>query len=361
MAASNLNLGKASGGVLNVQPADGTTNTSLVLPASGVVVATDVAVTDNAIARYDGVTGKVQNSSVVIDDNGNVGINDSAPQYKLSIGQSISLPSTAGSKITAFSKYTHVGNASFLQFDTVRTSAGSTHYSSEERIRKIIDATEMGYIGFGDNTVKLGNSSGDKVIIDVNGNVGIGTSVLNNKLEVNGSIGFGSTTGNGRIYTDANWGCLLQSDVSSPAVAEFGFLNNAGTHLALIDTAGNLLLKSGNGGLGYGTGAGGTVTQLTSKSTAVALNKPTGRITMNNAALAAGASVDFLLYNSIIGTYDQLITNLVDGSVPDPRVYKIRASGVGSGYTWIRVTNESAGSLSEALQFTFSITKGATA
>jgi hypothetical protein len=42
MAASNLNLGKASGGVLNVQPADGTTTTSLVLPAiNGTVVAAD--------------------------------------------------------------------------------------------------------------------------------------------------------------------------------------------------------------------------------------------------------------------------------------------------------------------------------
>ena len=38
MAASNLNLGKASGGVLNIQPADGTTTTSIVLPASGTVV-----------------------------------------------------------------------------------------------------------------------------------------------------------------------------------------------------------------------------------------------------------------------------------------------------------------------------------
>ena len=38
MAASNLNLGKASGGVLNIQPADGTTNTSIVLPSTGTVV-----------------------------------------------------------------------------------------------------------------------------------------------------------------------------------------------------------------------------------------------------------------------------------------------------------------------------------
>lgn len=44
MAASNLNLGKASGGVLNIQPADGVTNTSIVLPTSGTVATIDSVV-----------------------------------------------------------------------------------------------------------------------------------------------------------------------------------------------------------------------------------------------------------------------------------------------------------------------------
>ena len=35
-----------------------------------------VASTDNAVVRFDGTTGNVQNSGVVIDDNGNVGINN---------------------------------------------------------------------------------------------------------------------------------------------------------------------------------------------------------------------------------------------------------------------------------------------
>jgi hypothetical protein len=48
-------------------------------------------------------------------------------------------------------------------------------------------------------------------------------------------------------------------------------------------------------GIGYATGAGGTVTQATSKSTAVTLNTVTGAITMNNAALAAATIVSFTL------------------------------------------------------------------
>ena len=45
--------------------------------------------TDNAIARFDGTTGKlVQNSGVVIDDSGNVGIGTTNPTQKLQVGTS---------------------------------------------------------------------------------------------------------------------------------------------------------------------------------------------------------------------------------------------------------------------------------
>ena len=42
-----------------------------------------VTSTDNAVVRFDGTTGQVQNSGVVIDDSGNVGIGTSSPSGKL--------------------------------------------------------------------------------------------------------------------------------------------------------------------------------------------------------------------------------------------------------------------------------------
>lgn len=72
MAAGKINLQKASGGVTVITGVDGTGNTELVVPESGNLVSVDTAVTDNAIARYDSTTGKLQNSGVVIDDNGNL-------------------------------------------------------------------------------------------------------------------------------------------------------------------------------------------------------------------------------------------------------------------------------------------------
>jgi len=62
--------------------------------------------------------------------------------------------------------------------------------------------------------------------------------------------------------------------------------------------------------IGYSTAAQGAVTQATDKSTGVTLNKSVGRITMNNAALAGGAVVSFVLTNSLISTNDTLIVNV---------------------------------------------------
>jgi hypothetical protein len=59
--------------------------------------------------------------------------------------------------------------------------------------------------------------------------------------------------------------------------------------------------------LGYTAGAGGAVTQATSKSTGVTLNRPAGAITMNGVALAAGTIVSFALTNSVI-TADDVLT-----------------------------------------------------
>lgn len=121
-----------------------------------------------------------------------------------------------------------------------------------------------------------------------------------------------------------------------------------------IDTSGNVLVKSA-AGLGYGTGAGGTVTQATSKTTAVTLNKPCGQITMNNAALAAGATVGFNVNNSVFSVSDTVIvTPSANGN------YRVVIQSSNAGIFTISVTNTTGGSLSEALVLNFAIIKGAT-
>lgn len=125
---------------------------------------------------------------------------------------------------------------------------------------------------------------------------------------------------------------------------------------ALVST-GAVLSTSTSGGLGYATGAGGTVTQATSKSTGVTLNRPTGLITMNAAALAAGTSVAFTLTNSTIAATDLVFAHVVSGGTSSS--YFVQTESVSAGSCTIHVRNISAGSLSEALVIRFAVLKSA--
>jgi hypothetical protein len=111
--------------------------------------------------------------------------------------------------------------------------------------------------------------------------------------------------------------------------------------------------------LGYGTGAGGTVTQATSKSTAVTLNKPTGEITMNNTALLSNTSVVFVVNNTLFNPADTVILTL-KGGVSSFASYLFNSASQGVGQFVIHLRNISAGSLSESVVISYSIIKGAT-
>jgi len=118
------------------------------------------------------------------------------------------------------------------------------------------------------------------------------------------------------------------------------------------------------GVLGYGKDAfanspGGAVTQLTSKSQGVTLNKGCGAITMNAAALAAGASVEFVLTNSFIAAFDTVICNMGPGGTAS--TYLVQCQAVAAGSCRFRVTNYSGTSRSEACVVNFAIIKATNA
>jgi hypothetical protein len=105
--------------------------------------------------------------------------------------------------------------------------------------------------------------------------------------------------------------------------------------------------------LGYSTSAQGTVTQLTSKSTGVTLNKSAGRITMNGASLGAGASVTFTLTNARISTSDVVIVNVGGGGTAG--AYWPYVSSISAGSAVIGLWNSTGGALSEAVILNFAI------
>jgi hypothetical protein len=116
-------------------------------------------------------------------------------------------------------------------------------------------------------------------------------------------------------------------------------------------------MTTATGGIGYGTGSGGTVTQATDKTTAVTLSKPTGKITMAATALAAGASVTFQHSNTLVTFNDTVVANVAFNSLN----YRLDVIVPAAGAIFYRLTNVSGGSLSEAVGINFAIIKGAIA
>ena len=106
--------------------------------------------------------------------------------------------------------------------------------------------------------------------------------------------------------------------------------------------------------LGYTAAAQGTVTQLTSKSTAVTLNKSAGIITMNNASLATATNATFTLNNTFISSNDTVILT-ISGGQATPGSYNVFANALSTGTVSITLRNISGGTLSEAVVINFAI------
>ena len=106
--------------------------------------------------------------------------------------------------------------------------------------------------------------------------------------------------------------------------------------------------------IGYTAAAQGTVTQLTDKSTAVTLNKPAGRITMNNASLTTATNATFTLNNSFISANDTVILT-ISGGQATAGSYNVFANSLGTGTVSITLRNISGGTLSEAIVINFAI------
>ncbi len=116
------------------------------------------------------------------------------------------------------------------------------------------------------------------------------------------------------------------------------------------------LVSMGGAGIGYGVGAGGTVTQLTNKATGVTLHKLSGTITTHGAALAAAAIVSFTVTNNQMTATDVVAMQHTSGGTIGAYTVMPNTSAAGSFVVTLR--NNTAGSLSQALVLRFVIIRG---
>jgi len=133
------------------------------------------------------------------------------------------------------------------------------------------------------------------------------------------------------------------------------YTTGAGDYEALVTTT---------TGLGFYTGAGGTVTQLTTKATAFTLDKMCGQITTSNASLSGNTAVSATWTNSKIATTDVvIISHKSSGPSTGGTLgsYIFNVSCVVNGTATLTIRNiEHTGSLSEALVLNFVVIKGVT-
>ncbi len=110
-------------------------------------------------------------------------------------------------------------------------------------------------------------------------------------------------------------------------------------------------------GLGFYTGAGGTITQATSKATAFTLSKMCGQITTAADVLNAATIVSATWTNSLIAATDVVIINHKSGGTLG--AYTINVACL-AGTATLSIRNNTAGNLSEALVLNFVVIKGVT-
>ena len=165
---------------------------------------------------------------------------------------------------------------------------------------------------------------------------------------------------------------LIRTNVRLRAINDTQLVPNSpipgGTAQVLVDASGLLVsptnffqkalglgATSPTVGVGYGTGAGGTVTQATSRTTGVTLNTVTGAITLVSAAGSTGWQT-LTVTNSAVAAADVVIVSQKSGT----DLNEIHVTNVAAGSFKISFKT-TGGTTTEQPVFNFAVIKGATA
>lgn len=106
---------------------------------------------------------------------------------------------------------------------------------------------------------------------------------------------------------------------------------------------------SATAGIGYATGAGGAVTQATSRTTGVTLNNVCGTITLVAGTIAGHEADEFVLTNSAITANDVVVVNIKSGlAAGTAKYYRVGVTAVNTGQCTISVGNIDNGTIPAA-------------
>ena len=177
------------------------------------------------------------------------------------------------------------------------------------------------------------------------------TQTLTNKTY--DTAGAGNSFSINGVAVTANTGTGAVARATSPAFTTPDIGVATGTSLA---ATGLIKSSSATAGIGYATGAGSTVTQLTDKTTGVTINNVTGQITMNNSNILAGAAIIFTVTNSAVAATDVIVVNIKSGATA--AAYTVLVGSISAGAFQIQMRNNTAGTLGEAVVLQYAVIKG---
>jgi len=169
-----------------------------------------------------------------------------------------------------------------------------------------------------------------------------------------------TTTGTLTVGSLASTGVITATSVTASGAVTAGSLAVSGTTSTTAITSSSKILANGNSSkIGYDTGSGGSITQSAgAKTNAVTLNRPTGIIVTDNAALTANTAVTFSLSNSVIDSTDIVIVSHISGGTLGSYNFAVAPA---TGNANVTIRNITAGSLSEALSLRFIVIKSVNA
>lgn len=133
------------------------------------------------------------------------------------------------------------------------------------------------------------------------------------------------------------------------------------TNLDVASVAGGVVSTSATDGVGYTTGAGGAVTQITSATTAVTSNTVSGQITTVALTNAAGVDHEFTLTNSTIAATDVVVVSVGTYGGTSDGIPVVNVTATAAGSCVINLRNTGAVALDALAVINFAVIKAVAA
>lgn len=279
---------------------------------------------------------------------------------------------TYKSSMASFVQYHNTADAVNVAFTRARGNG-----TSPQAVQNNDDLIDLSFIGY-DGSALL---AGAGISVTVDGTVSIGKIPTKFTFVVHDGI----TSGTAGLRTRAvlnsagvwqvnQLGALTGTNITIPTNNSLtvGDVRLSQAGLSTVNSNANLVLDANgtgsivatsnfevNGTIGYASGTGGTVVQLTDKTTGVTLNKPCGTITLASDSVNSGDERSFTVTNSFIDDTDVVLVSIKSGGTAG--AYLAQCDQVNNGSFRITITNISNSTLNENLQLNFIIVKSVSA